>query len=259
MILSHRIQLDPTVAQARYFARAAGTARFVWNQALAEWNRLYAAGEKPKAATLKVAFNATKYQRWPWMKGIHRDAHSQPFTNLQRAFSAFFKKTAKHPTFKKRGKARDSFYVANDKMSVDGFSVRLPVIGGVRLTEALRYAGKVMSATVSRECDRWFIAIAVDVRVRDCRRRSVLSQFQDLLSLWECGREDAAVRPRVDMCRLRHGSRPRRERGPELGSQYRRLAGNPRLWRVAEVGHSSKEELQRQGLTCPHTVESRNR
>lgn len=163
MILSHRIQLDPTAAQAAYFARACGTARLVWNWALAEWNRLYAAGEKPRASTLKIAFNAVKYQQWPWMKEIHRDAHAQPFANLQRAFGAFFKKTARRPTFKKKGKARDSFYVANDKMGVDGLSVRLPVVGSVRLTEELRLTGKIMSATVSRECDRWFISVAVEV------------------------------------------------------------------------------------------------
>jgi putative transposase len=41
MMLAHRIELDPTYKQADYFRRACGTARFVWNQALAEWNRQY--------------------------------------------------------------------------------------------------------------------------------------------------------------------------------------------------------------------------
>ena len=163
MILAHRIQLDPTVAQACYFVRACGTARFVWNQALAEWNRLYAAGEKPSGGKLKIAFNATKYERHPWLADIHRDAHSQPFANLQKAFVSFFKKKARRPTFKKKGKARDSFYVANDKFEASGFMVRLPVVGEVRLTEQLRFVGKLMSATVSRECNRWFISISVDV------------------------------------------------------------------------------------------------
>lgn len=38
MILAHRIQLDPTAKQRIYFAKAAGTARLVWNWSLAEWN-----------------------------------------------------------------------------------------------------------------------------------------------------------------------------------------------------------------------------
>ena len=58
MILAHRIELDPTVKQREYFARAAGCARFVWNWALAEWNAQYEMGGKPKAKELKRYFNA---------------------------------------------------------------------------------------------------------------------------------------------------------------------------------------------------------
>ncbi len=45
--LAHKIRLDPTPDQIRSFKQAAGTARFVWNWALAEWNRQYDAGQKP--------------------------------------------------------------------------------------------------------------------------------------------------------------------------------------------------------------------
>ena len=39
MILAHRIELDPTVKQREYFARAAGCARFVWNWLGLRYNR----------------------------------------------------------------------------------------------------------------------------------------------------------------------------------------------------------------------------
>ena len=53
MHLTHKIALRPTPEQADYFKRACGTARRVWNWALAEWNRQYAAGQKPNAMALK--------------------------------------------------------------------------------------------------------------------------------------------------------------------------------------------------------------
>src|SRR3972149_4378073 len=155
MILAHKIQLDPTVKQAIYFSRSCGTARFVWNWALAEWNKQYGEGKKPNANMLKKHFNQAKYIDYPWMKEIHRDAHSQPFSNLNLAFNRFFKKKGKHPKFKKKGK-RDSFYVANDKFRVDKERIRLPKIGWVRLTEPLRFNGKINYAVVSRKADRWF-------------------------------------------------------------------------------------------------------
>ncbi len=37
--LAHKIRLNPTPEQVTYFKQACGTARFVWNWALAEWNR----------------------------------------------------------------------------------------------------------------------------------------------------------------------------------------------------------------------------
>jgi IS605 OrfB family transposase len=60
MIRAHKIRLHPTEEQKNYFARAAGTARFVWNWALAEWNRQYSASEKPTALALKKLRQANK-------------------------------------------------------------------------------------------------------------------------------------------------------------------------------------------------------
>jgi putative transposase len=162
--LSHRIALDPTEKQRRYFSQAAGCARFVWNWALDAWDREYKAGGKPSGMKLKKTFNTIKYQQYPWMRNVHRDCHAQPFANLQKAFVGFFKKIAKRPKFHARGQ-HDSFYVANDKLclSHDGWAVRLPLIGQIRMREQLRFKGRIMGATVSRTADRWFIAIQVEV------------------------------------------------------------------------------------------------
>lgn len=44
MMLTHKICLDPTHKQARYFKQACGIARFTWNWALGEWQRRYELG-----------------------------------------------------------------------------------------------------------------------------------------------------------------------------------------------------------------------
>lgn len=176
MQLTHKIALCPTLEQADYFSRACGTARRVWNWALGEWNSQYAAGLSPSAMALKKQFNAIKYSdpQWldengqPWLKAIHRDAHSQPFAHLAKAWNRFFAdikagQPAHEPQFKKKGRCRDSFYVANDKFGLDGLTVRLPKIGDVAMTEALRFEGKILGATVSRTADRWFVAVQVEV------------------------------------------------------------------------------------------------
>lgn len=184
MQLTHKIALYPTPEQVDYFNRACGTARRVWNWALNEWNKQYAAGRKPNAMALKKQFNAIKYSdpQWldengrPWLKGIHRDAHAQPFAYLAKAWDRFFAakkagKPAHKPKFKKKGRCRDSFYVANDKFKIDGKVICLPKIGKVAMSEALRFEGKILGATVSRTADRWFVSIQVEVKDEQFYRR----------------------------------------------------------------------------------------
>lgn len=166
--LSHRIELIPEDGQVVYFRQACGTARLTWNWALAEWNRQFDAGLRPTAYSLKKEFNAIKYREYPWLTGIHRDAHAEPFNNLGRAWSKFFKackegNAAHAPVFKKKGQCRDSFYVANDKFKVNGKEITLPIVGKVKMTEALRFEGKISGCTVSRAADRWFAAIQVSI------------------------------------------------------------------------------------------------
>jgi putative transposase len=82
MICAHQIALDLTQDQEAYCQRVAGTARFAYNWALAEWQRQYHAGEKPTAAQLKKQWNAIKHERYPWVDDVHKDANQRPFTNL---------------------------------------------------------------------------------------------------------------------------------------------------------------------------------
>jgi putative transposase len=101
-----------------------------------------------------------EYEEFPWISEVLRDANSQPFTNLGRAFVNFFKGTGKYPVFKKRGIC-DSFYIANDKFQLDGNKIKIPKLGWIRMREQLRFTGKILSATVSRIADKWFVAINV--------------------------------------------------------------------------------------------------
>src|SRR6266700_7038889 len=67
------------------------------------------------------------------------------------------------PHFKRKKHDRLSFYLANDKFSVDGHTLCVPKLGDVNMTEELRFQGKIMSATVSYRAGWWFVSIAVEV------------------------------------------------------------------------------------------------
>ena len=161
--LAHKIRLVPTSEQEQYFRKACGVSRLVYNYALEEWKRQYAEGLKPNGRDLLKQFNKVKYEKYPFLKDVHRDCNSRPFVNLQQAFVNMFNGSSGYPIFKKRGQ-HDSFYLANDQFIIEENTIRMPRIGWIKMRENLRFVGKIMSATVSREADQWYVSITVEMK-----------------------------------------------------------------------------------------------
>jgi len=163
MIKAHKIRLHPTEEQKVYFAKAAGIARFVWNWALAEWNRHYEAGEKPTALKLKKRFHAIRREQFPWTWEVTKNASDQPFLDLGKAFTAFFEGKARRPRFKSKKRSKASFYLANDQFELGDHRAWIPKLGWVDMAENLRFTGKITGARVTRTADWWCISITVEV------------------------------------------------------------------------------------------------
>lgn len=163
MHLAHLIQLEPTAAQEEYFRRACGCRRYAYNWALHKYKEGLDAGSKPKLFNLKKEFNAFK-KEIPWAYEVTKCAMEHAFVDLQKAFSNFFGKRARFPKFKKKG-IGDSFYLSNDKFSLNQRRLNVPKLGPVKMRETLRFEGRILSATIKRIADRWYVSVLVDTQV----------------------------------------------------------------------------------------------
>ena len=167
MIRGHIIQLSPNLEQRDYFARAAGVARFAYNWALEAWQDIYLVHTMdpsiPNTSEMELRreLNALKEKEFPWMLEVTKCAPQMAIQNLGKAFKNFFEKKGQYPRFKAKGRD-DRFTISNDHFKVDGKKIRLPHIGWVSMREELRFQGKILSATVSKVADRWFVSIAVE-------------------------------------------------------------------------------------------------
>lgn len=167
MLIAHKIALDLNNVQASHMARAAGVARFAYNWALAEWQKQYEASKldaslpKPSEMALRRQLNALKREQFPWMLEVTKCAPQLAIKQLGAAFKNFFDKRSKYPNFRRKG-VHDRFSLSNDQFAVDDARLRIPNLGWVRMRESLRFKGKLMSATVSRVADRWFVSITVE-------------------------------------------------------------------------------------------------
>lgn len=164
----HKVRLEPNNKQATGLSRAAGVSRFAYNWGLDLWGKQYEEfkrGErdtKPSQLSIRRELNAIKREEFPWMLESTKCAPQEALINLGKAFDRFFKKQGNYPQFKKRG-VRDSFKLSAGTFSVTSegsvYSLRVPRVGMVRLSEAPRFDGELVSVTVSRTADKWFASM----------------------------------------------------------------------------------------------------
>lgn len=164
---AYRYELKPNRAQISFLKKHAGCARFAWNWGLAERIRLWQEEKKStNAIEQHRKLNALKKSEIPWMYEVSKCAPQEALRDLDKAFRNFFDKRAKFPRFKKKG-THDSFRLTGAIRTYPKH-VQLPRLGKIRVKEeTTKLKGRILSATVSREADRWYVNLAVETEMPD--------------------------------------------------------------------------------------------
>lgn len=178
ILLAQKIELDCNNRERTYFARACGCARKAYNWALDHWQeeyRLYREAKKsdpnqtqlecPNQFKLRRELNAIKAKEFPYMLEVTKCAPQSAIIDLGKAFENFFRdpKRFHYPKFRKKY-VDDQFRISNDQFQIDASRIRIPKLGWVRMRETLRFKdAKVLSATISRKADRWFVSIQCEL------------------------------------------------------------------------------------------------
>ena len=114
--------------------------------------------------------NSMKESTFPWMYDVSKCAPQEALRDLDRAFQNFFRGIRQgqpigFPAFKRRGQ-HDSFRLTGT-IKVQTKSIQLPRLGIIRLKEKTKVRGKILSATIVREADRWFVCLPVEMERPD--------------------------------------------------------------------------------------------
>jgi putative transposase len=166
---AYRFELDPNRAQRVLLAKSVGASRYVYNWGLAESKRQYElTGKRPRLGDLKKQLVELKNAGAPWLYEVSAHIGQSALKDLNVAFERFFKSAkgdgprAGYPRFKKKGE-RDSARIY--EVTLEERHLRIPNVGRVRLKETCRergFDGRVLSATITRRADRWFVSLAVE-------------------------------------------------------------------------------------------------
>lgn len=106
------------------------------------------------------------------MLEVPKSVPQQAIKNVGKAFQNFFR-GGRYPQFHKKGR-NDSARLDNGPgtFKVEGKRIKLTKVGWIRMREQLRFQGKLLSATVSRQAGRWYVSIAVEMQWQSSARES---------------------------------------------------------------------------------------
>lgn len=239
-----RYELDPNNQQRTGFYRHAGVARFAYNWGLEQRNRLYRERQENERFTSAIEqhreLNKLKKTEFPWMYDVSKCAPQEALRDLHQAFKNFFRrlkngdKKAGFPKFKKKG-VRDSFRLTG-AIKFIGWAIQLPRLGRIRLKEKREsyHNGRILSATVSRTADRWFVSVTVKEEIDDPQPNDGPAIGVDLgiKSLAVTSEKEVFVNPKA------------------LNSRLRKLKRLSRQLSRKKNGSKNREKAKRQLARC---------
>ena len=185
---AYRFALDPTPLQRRALASHCGAGRVAhnWGLALVK-TRLDQHRTDPRMQVpwtlpeLRREWNRAKDEAAPWWPQNSKEAYSSGLDGLARALRNWSDsrkgrrkgRPVGFPQFKKKGRCRDTcrFTTGAIKVLPDRKHVQLPRIGVLKTHESTRKlarrleqgSARILSATISRTADRWFVSFTVEV------------------------------------------------------------------------------------------------
>ncbi|MBV6550793.1 transposase [Acinetobacter soli] len=239
----HIIELRPNNKQATHFAKASGIARLAYNWALVEWKKQYKAYKdylelcdyyycipeqriidklKPNEGKLRKQLNAIKREKYPFMLEVTKCSPQLAIKQLGVAFKRFFNGEAKYPQFRKKG-VQDRFSLSNDQFYVNDKKIRIPNLGLVKMTEKLRYNGKIMAAKIFKQGGKWFASITVElINIEKLNQKTGLSVGIDLgvkdlaiLSTGEVVKSVAPLKAQLSRLKRLNQSLSRKKKGSQ--------------------------------------------
>lgn len=165
---AYKYRFYPTPEQAEQLNQTFGCVRYVYNRALAERHRAWTQ-EQRRVTHAETDRMLTGWKRDPdtaWLAEPSKGPLQASLRNLQSAFDKFWRKQNRYPTFKKKGKSRDSAtYYRNCFTFRDGRLKLAKQVAplDIRWSRPLPDGADPSQVTVSRDAaGRWFVSLLVE-------------------------------------------------------------------------------------------------
>ena len=173
MLIAHKTRLHPNNKQKAFFKQCSGFRRFAYNWALGKIKDQYELNNNTiRIGDVDKLFNVAKREKFQWSYELPACVGQEAIKNdLKSGMNNFFRNVKKginppgYPKFKSKSSS-DSFSLTNvivrQKHITKNKLVLPKKMGSVRLGDAVRFDGKLMSTTISRQGERWYASFLID-------------------------------------------------------------------------------------------------
>ena len=162
MLKAFNYRLEPTPEQATHLNGVLGSVRFVYNLALDAKLQAYTKGVSVNCFELMRQLTDLK-QEYDWLYESPTHSLQHAISNLDKAFTNFFKGRADFPRFKSKRKKQSFHIPAGTKVNWANGTVFLPKLKWVKLIVSRQFSGAIRSATVSKSpTGKYYVSILVE-------------------------------------------------------------------------------------------------
>lgn len=175
MLRAYKTEINPTEEQKVLIHKTIGTCRFIYNFYIAHNKEVY---EKEKKFVSGMNFSKwlnndfiPSNSDYSWIKEVSSKSAKKSIMDAESAFKKFFKKQAKFPKFKKKGKSDVKMYfVKTDSKAIipcERHRIKIPTLGWVQLKEKGYIPTNsdtyiIKSGTVSVKAGRYYVSVLVE-------------------------------------------------------------------------------------------------
>jgi putative transposase len=164
-----RYRIYPTLAQQARLARWDSALRFLWNLALEQRSLGLARTTKRYPTAFDQINELTELRTLaPWLADVPRNVCAQLLVELDKAWQRCFKKLARRPRWKRKGRDLLNFCEPHHKAwRLVGDVLHFPKLGNVRTIVHRPLEGKPKSCTITRAGDQWFATALCELVLAD--------------------------------------------------------------------------------------------
>lgn len=156
----------PTAEQAHVLAQTFGCCRFVYNRFLKQRELAHQNGKRMNYAQTSAALTRLKKDPvYQWLNDVSSVPLQQSLRHLNSAYTNFFKKCAKHPTFKRKTKAQTAEYTkAAFRFDLITKELTIAGLGPVKVRWSRKVPVQPTTVTAIRKrSGRYFVSLVLDI------------------------------------------------------------------------------------------------